>query len=94
MRDAVGAPWFMTHTHVSLVPGTPAPSYGNRPRRWTGRVETFADTVLPPGGVIWTTPFGCFGRLPVTLPVILRAVASVQHNALTLAVRPTGSPGP
>jgi ketosteroid isomerase-like protein len=31
MRDAVGAPWFMTHTHVSLVPGTPAPSYGNRP---------------------------------------------------------------
>jgi hypothetical protein len=21
----------MTHTHVSLVPGTPAPSYGNRP---------------------------------------------------------------
>jgi ketosteroid isomerase-like protein len=31
MRDAVGAPWHMTHTHVSLVPGTPAPSYGNRP---------------------------------------------------------------
>ena len=31
MREAVGAPWFMTHTHVSLVPGTPAPSYGNRP---------------------------------------------------------------
>jgi ketosteroid isomerase-like protein len=31
MREAVGAPWFMTHTHVSLVPGTPAPSYGSRP---------------------------------------------------------------
>lgn len=31
MREAVDAPWFMTHTHVSLVPGTPAPSHGNRP---------------------------------------------------------------
>jgi ketosteroid isomerase-like protein len=31
MRETTGAPWFMTHTHVSLVPGTPAPSYGNRP---------------------------------------------------------------
>jgi ketosteroid isomerase-like protein len=31
MREAVDAPWFMTHTHVSLVPGTPAPSYGRRP---------------------------------------------------------------
>ena len=31
MREAVGAPWFATHTHVSLKPGTPAPSYGNRP---------------------------------------------------------------
>jgi ketosteroid isomerase-like protein len=31
MREAVGAPWYMTHTHVSLVPGTPAPSHGNRP---------------------------------------------------------------
>jgi ketosteroid isomerase-like protein len=31
MREAVGAPWFMTHTHVSLTPGTPAPSHGNRP---------------------------------------------------------------
>jgi ketosteroid isomerase-like protein len=31
MREAIGAPWFMTHTHVSLVPGTPAPSYGKRP---------------------------------------------------------------
>ena len=30
MRTAVGAPWFATHTHVSLKPGTPAPSYGNR----------------------------------------------------------------
>jgi ketosteroid isomerase-like protein len=31
MREAVDAPWFATHTHVSLKPGTPAPSYGNRP---------------------------------------------------------------
>ena len=31
MRSAVGAPWYATHTHVSLKPGTPAPSYGNRP---------------------------------------------------------------
>jgi ketosteroid isomerase-like protein len=31
MRTAVGAPWYATHTHVSLKPGTPAPSYGNRP---------------------------------------------------------------
>jgi ketosteroid isomerase-like protein len=31
MREHVGAPWFMTHTHVSLTPGTPAPSHGNRP---------------------------------------------------------------
>jgi ketosteroid isomerase-like protein len=31
MRETIGAPWFMTHTHVSLVPGTPAPSYGSRP---------------------------------------------------------------
>ena len=31
MRAAVGAPWFATHTHVSLKPGTPAPSYGSRP---------------------------------------------------------------
>jgi ketosteroid isomerase-like protein len=31
LRDSIGAPWFLTHTHVSLVPGTPAPSYGNRP---------------------------------------------------------------
>lgn len=31
MREALDAPWFMTHTHVSLTPGTPAPSYGNRP---------------------------------------------------------------
>jgi ketosteroid isomerase-like protein len=31
MREAVDNPWFMTHTHVSLVPGTPAPSHGNRP---------------------------------------------------------------
>jgi ketosteroid isomerase-like protein len=31
MRARPGAPWFATHTHVSLKPGTPAPSYGNRP---------------------------------------------------------------
>jgi ketosteroid isomerase-like protein len=31
MRTAVGAPWYATHTHVSLKPGAPAPSYGNRP---------------------------------------------------------------
>lgn len=31
MREAIGAPWFITHTHVSLVPGTPARSYGSRP---------------------------------------------------------------
>jgi ketosteroid isomerase-like protein len=30
MRTAVGAPWIATHTHVSLKPGTPAPSHGNR----------------------------------------------------------------
>jgi ketosteroid isomerase-like protein len=32
MREAIGAPWVATHTHVSLKPGTPAPSYGNRHR--------------------------------------------------------------
>lgn len=31
MREAVGAPWLCTHSHVSLTPGTPTPSYGNRP---------------------------------------------------------------
>jgi ketosteroid isomerase-like protein len=31
MRTAVGGPWLATHTHVSLKPGTPAPSYGQRP---------------------------------------------------------------
>jgi ketosteroid isomerase-like protein len=31
MRAAIEAPWYATHTHVSLKPGTPAPSYGNRP---------------------------------------------------------------
>ncbi|MFN3350304.1 YybH family protein [Pseudorhodoplanes sp.] len=31
MRETIDAPWFMTHTHVSLVPGTPVPSYGQRP---------------------------------------------------------------
>ena len=33
MRPSVGAPWTCTHSHVSLKPGTPAPSYGNRPER-------------------------------------------------------------
>ena len=33
MRPAVGAPWVCTHSHVSLKPGTPAPSYGKRPER-------------------------------------------------------------
>jgi ketosteroid isomerase-like protein len=31
MREALDAPWFITHTHVSLVPGTPTPSYDSRP---------------------------------------------------------------
>jgi ketosteroid isomerase-like protein len=31
MRAGVDAPWLATHTHVSLKPGTPAPSHGNRP---------------------------------------------------------------
>jgi len=31
MRTAIDAPWLATHTHVSLKPGTPAPSHGNRP---------------------------------------------------------------
>jgi ketosteroid isomerase-like protein len=30
-RTALDAPWLATHTHVSLKPGTPSPSYGNRP---------------------------------------------------------------
>lgn len=30
-RNAVGAPWYAAHTHVSLKPGTPSPSYANRP---------------------------------------------------------------
>ncbi len=29
-RDAVGRPWVCNHSHVSLTPGTPAPSYGRR----------------------------------------------------------------
>jgi ketosteroid isomerase-like protein len=31
MRTSLQSPWLATHTHVSLVPGTPAPSYGDRP---------------------------------------------------------------
>ena len=30
MRTAIGAPWIATHTHVSLKPGTPTPSFGRR----------------------------------------------------------------
>ncbi len=30
-RTAVNAPWVCNHSHVSLTPGTPAPSHGNRP---------------------------------------------------------------
>jgi ketosteroid isomerase-like protein len=33
MRSAVGAPWICAHSHVSLKPGTPSPSYGNRPEK-------------------------------------------------------------
>jgi ketosteroid isomerase-like protein len=33
MRPAIGAPWICTHSHVSLKPGTPAPSHGNRPEK-------------------------------------------------------------
>lgn len=30
-RAALEAPWLATHTHVSLKPGTPSPSFANRP---------------------------------------------------------------
>lgn len=30
-RAAVDAPWLCNHSHVSLTPGTPSPSYGSRP---------------------------------------------------------------
>ncbi len=30
-RPSVGAPWVCNHSHVSLTPGTPAPSHGHRP---------------------------------------------------------------
>jgi ketosteroid isomerase-like protein len=33
MRAALAAPWLITHSHVSLVPGTPAPSFGKRPEK-------------------------------------------------------------
>ena len=33
MRTAIGAPWVCTHSHVSLKPGTPWISHGNRPER-------------------------------------------------------------
>jgi ketosteroid isomerase-like protein len=31
VRRSIAAPWLAAHTHVSLKPGTPTPSYGNRP---------------------------------------------------------------
>ncbi len=31
VRAGIDAPWYAVHTHVSLKPGTPAPSYGDRP---------------------------------------------------------------
>jgi ketosteroid isomerase-like protein len=31
MRERVDAPWYCTHTHVSLKPGTPTPSHFSRP---------------------------------------------------------------
>jgi ketosteroid isomerase-like protein len=33
MRETVDASWFCTHSHVSLTPGTPTPSHGNRPEK-------------------------------------------------------------
>ena len=33
MRGAIGSPWICTHSHVSLKPGTPAPSHARRPER-------------------------------------------------------------
>lgn len=32
-RDAAGDPWRAIHTHISLAPGTPQKSYGNRPEK-------------------------------------------------------------
>ncbi len=29
-RELLAAPWFCNHSHVSLTPGTPTPSYGKR----------------------------------------------------------------
>ena len=33
MRTAIGAPWVCTHSHLSLTPGTPWVSHGNRPAK-------------------------------------------------------------
>ena len=38
-------------------------------------------TVLPFGGVIWTTPFGCFGSAPVALPVS-RSLSAVGSSTI------------
>jgi ketosteroid isomerase-like protein len=32
-RPSIGAPWICNHSHVSLKPGTPAPSHGKRLER-------------------------------------------------------------
>jgi ketosteroid isomerase-like protein len=33
MRTEIGAPWVCTHSHISLKPGTPWTSHGQRPER-------------------------------------------------------------
>ena len=33
MRTAIDAPWVCTHSHISLKPGTPGVSHGNRPEK-------------------------------------------------------------
>jgi ketosteroid isomerase-like protein len=33
MRTAIEAPWVCTHSHLSLTPGTPWVSHGNRPAK-------------------------------------------------------------
>jgi ketosteroid isomerase-like protein len=30
-RTDIDAPWICNHSHLSLIPGTPSPSYGHRP---------------------------------------------------------------
>jgi ketosteroid isomerase-like protein len=33
MRTAIGAPWICTHSHLSVSPGTPGISHGQRPAK-------------------------------------------------------------